>query len=204
MRRRDAWRALAGLALCGGGKPHPDGYGSDGPRAADVECVVTLTKGEFRELCRHAAIPHGADFPEGLDPFAAFWMLGSCESNLGAICSPRFEPAYSWNRKGKYASEELHRLYGDTAACSYGPWQVMFANARLVAPEVTPAELMADPLRCALVTADFLDREMKRWRIETPEALLRTWNTGRPDGKTYADWYVPRGLKAYAAAKEAR
>lgn len=64
--------------------------------------------------------------PSPLNGEAVMQAIASNESSLGANCGPRYEPAYG--EGGRYANAALLSQYGDAAASSHGPWQMMFEN----------------------------------------------------------------------------
>jgi hypothetical protein len=67
--------------------------------------------------------------PDGLDAVKVMIAVASNESSLGANCGPRHEPAYDVGGSlAGGAQAGLLAEYGRAAACSYGPWQMMFAN----------------------------------------------------------------------------
>lgn len=155
----------------------------------------------FRRLCKDLApiVTEAAGL--GLDAYALLYMLGGVESSFGiAQHQPRYEKVFS--RSGRYGSRKLDKLFGDLAACSYGPWQIMFANARTVSPEVTPVGLM-EPQVAGLVTAQFLNAQLKRFKPRTPTDVLDIWNTGyhRDDAKP-AKRYTDKGLGYYQTATD--
>ena len=61
-----------------------------------------------------------------LDKVRLLWGLSGVESSFGLNCSPRHEPGYCYG--GKHFNQVTSRAWGCLAHCSYGPWQVMFAN----------------------------------------------------------------------------
>src|SRR5882724_11014499 len=60
------------------------------------------------------------------DPAMVLWALAGAESSFGTNTSPRHEASYC--RGGKYFDVYATRQWGCLAHCSYGPWQVMYAN----------------------------------------------------------------------------
>jgi hypothetical protein len=82
--------------------------------------------------------------PAGLDPIKVMAAIASNESSFGKNCGPRHEPAYEaggavWARKAMAPLLVQYPPTGDPpqspAACSYGPWQMMFLNfQRIYAP----------------------------------------------------------------------
>ncbi len=61
-----------------------------------------------------------------LDKVRLLWGISGVESSFGLNCSPRHEPAYCYG--GRYFNPVASREWGCLAHCSFGPWQVMFAN----------------------------------------------------------------------------
>jgi hypothetical protein len=77
--------------------------------------------------------------PASIDGTQLMAAVAQNESTMGADRGPRHEAVY--DEGGMYASNttqaSLLKRYGRAAACSYGPWQVMFVNC----PGYTPTEL---------------------------------------------------------------
>lgn len=84
----------------------------------------------------------GLVLPIGISGVALFKALADVESSYGRMSLPRHEPGYDWG--GKYAVPNLLRQYGGWAACSYGPWQVMYAVIREVGLDVNPLQAAQD------------------------------------------------------------
>lgn len=61
-----------------------------------------------------------------IDKVRLLWGFAGVESTFGLDCTPRHEPGYCHG--GKYFNRIASRVWGCLAHCSYGPWQVMFAN----------------------------------------------------------------------------
>ena len=87
----------------------------------------------------------------GIDGGRLMWALAGNESTFGMDPNPRHEPSYCAG--GKYFSEALTASWGCFAHCSYGPWQLMFAN---VTPGISPLVLATDPEMCARMSMRFL------------------------------------------------
>jgi hypothetical protein len=75
--------------------------------------------------------------PEGIDPFILMLAIASVESGggdptkAGWDCGPRYEKAYDlggsfW--KISHQQRDLVEKFGGQAACSFGPWQMMYCN----------------------------------------------------------------------------
>jgi hypothetical protein len=65
-----------------------------------------------------------------LDGRGVMLALSSNESSFGADCGPRHEPAYDIGGSLSHGQEQalLLQQYPNQAACSFGPWQMMFVN----------------------------------------------------------------------------
>jgi len=61
-----------------------------------------------------------------LDKVRLLWGLAGVESSFGLNCNPRHEQGYCYG--GRYFNPVASRTWGCLAHCSFGPWQVMFAN----------------------------------------------------------------------------
>lgn len=118
------------------------------------------------------------------------WAIAGCESSFGASCAPRHEPAYDVG--GRYSGgspmPELLEEYGSDAACSYGPWQVLLANASSYAPSDF------DDLQLATqATVGFLNSLLRRFKPSTLSEIASCWNAGHiqdplsPGVQRYAD-----------------
>lgn len=131
-----------------------------------------------------------------LDPQLVLWALSGNESSFGANCKPRFEPAYF---SGLYSKsnimQDLIAQYGEDAAKSYGPWQVMLINA----PGFSPTELAQDAERAITATVGFLNRRVfSQMGSHAPgttlEQIGRDFNHGN-----YWDGYQGRDVEEYVA-----
>lgn len=157
---------------------------------------MNLSYQDFAALCKFGA-SLVRNCPPTLDATGVLHALGFVESSHGKYSVPRFEPAYS--RKGRYASRANDQRWGDAAACSYGPWQIMFINAQGQVPAITPAEMQTSPVSCAVATALFLDNVvLGRQGAQAIEQVLDAWNTGKfTDSILPAGDYVSRGAEDY-------
>lgn len=126
---------------------------------------------------------------DGLDPARVLAALAMNESTVGLNCGPRYEP--SWDTNGTYGKnpQQASNLaeYGSVldedgvwrkaAACSYGPWQVMFYNV----PGYTPAELNSDLPLVSRASIGYLGRQIQRWKLTTLQEIGEMWNWGHPE-----------------------
>lgn len=74
-----------------------------------------------------------------LDKVRLLWGICGVESSFGANCNPKHEAGYCFG--GKYFNPVATRSWGCLAHCSFGPWQVMYANFPY---GVSPLSLMWD------------------------------------------------------------
>ena len=126
-------------------------------------------------MSRHAdAQGHAGD----LDLNAVLWALGGVESSFGKYAhQPRFEKAYA--RGGRYFVKDLDERFGDAAAMSYGPWQVMFANAyQVTSGFVAPDDLKGMTPEAQQATILWLDNAVLDRGARTMREIADAWNTG--------------------------
>jgi hypothetical protein len=74
---------------------------------------------------------------DNVDKVRLLWGLAGNESSFGLNCTPRHEPGYCYG--GRYFNPVASRSWGCLAHCSFGPWQVMYANFPV---DVSPLSLM--------------------------------------------------------------
>lgn len=119
--------------------------------------------------------PQLAPLPAGVDGTRLLWALSGNESSFGADVTPRHEPAYDVG--GTYAIHApmpyLLDKYGSAAACSYGPWQVLLANA----PDYTPTDFN-DIATAAQATTAFLNSLLRRFKPQSIAQVGYCWNAG--------------------------
>lgn len=105
------------------------------------------------------------------------YALAGQESSYGANCGPRFEPAY-WDGSASRTQEqsELNAKYGRIAAMSYGPWQVMYANAANLG---TPDAIDTDIDLAADAAVAFLNSYViGHWKTRNLQEIARVYNSG--------------------------
>lgn len=117
---------------------------------------------ESRQSVATACQRHGKDLtlpgPGAGDLFTRdganiLWAFAGAESTFGDDTAPRHEAAYC--RGGKYFDAGLTNKWGCLAHCSYGPWQVMFAN---YPPGFDPPMILAGALAVELNIAQAVKR----------------------------------------------
>lgn len=131
-----------------------------------------------------------------LDGRGVMFALSSNESSYGADCGPRHEPAYDIGGSLSHGQEQalLLQQYPKHAACSFGPWQMMFIN---FTPEVQ-AKIAAGSVELIDYAQEFV-RFFNRYVIGVRKAgslaeMGEVWNLGHigPDPV-----YVAKLAKAY-------
>lgn len=159
---------------------------------------MAFTKTEIAAACTQYG-PTVVALPDGIDGVQLLWAMSGNESSFGANVTPRHEPAFDVG--GIYGDSEqmkpLLALYGSAAACSYGPWQVMFANV----PEAAPESF--DNLDfCALASVAFLNKQLTRFKPESLGDIGSIWNAGHIQNPYSAQVqiYVDRLTGNYAVA----
>jgi hypothetical protein len=139
----------------------------------------------------------------GLDPVRVMAAIASNESSMGVNCGPRHEPAYeangaAWARAAMAPLLAKYPPVGSPpqspAACSYGPWQMMFVNFQ----NCTPDQLLSDIDACALNFVRFFNGYVIATKKASNLAEIgEVWNTGRI---TSDPAYVAKLQAAYDAA----
>lgn len=139
----------------------------------------------------------------GLDLNAVLWALGGVESSFGKFAhQPRFEKAYA--RGGRYFSAPLDAAYGDAAAMSYGPWQVMYPNAhRITNGFVAPDDMRGMTFAAQMATVLWLDSAVLDKGARTMREIADAWNTGsHRDSILPSPQYLERAERFYGEWKE--
>jgi hypothetical protein len=136
--------------------------------------------------------------PANLDPRKLVKAISMMESSGGKNCHPRHEKAYC---TGLYSANpavvRLTAMYGHSAHCSYGPWQILLINCPV---GMAPTQLR-EAEECARATADFLVRLNLRTRPQTVEQWGQLWNGGHIGASNPGvDAYVALLRKYYDAA----
>jgi hypothetical protein len=138
--------------------------------------AVTWPRGDVLAACKtYAPIVTAV---VGIDSAQLLAAISANESSVGADCGPRLEPA--WDTGGKYAEDpdqaSLLSQFGQAAARSYGPFQIMFYNA----PGYTPDELNTDLKMVTMASIYFLNKQIRVFQPKTIYAIGQIWNGGHP------------------------
>lgn len=139
--------------------------------------MTNFTPQQIADQCRVSG-PKLLGLPPGVDGTQLLWAMSGNESSFGVNCVPRHEPAF--DSGGVYGSgpvmAPLLKKYGSAAACSYGPWQIMFPNCP---PGFSPKD-MSDLGKCASATVGFLNHLLARWKPSSLAGIGECWNAGHP------------------------
>lgn len=139
--------------------------------------MADFTQSDIAAQCRISG-PQLRPLPDGVDGAQLLWAISGNESSFGANCTPRHEPAFDVG--GVYGDGAVMRpllvKYGAAAACSYGPWQLMFANA----PAGWEPDDLSDLPKAARATVLFLNRLLVRFQPSTLAGIGECWNAGHP------------------------
>jgi len=140
-----------------------------------IPARANFTKAQVAATCRVWGAAVGP-LPPGVDGVQLLWAMSGVESSFGENCQPRFEPAYFTG--GHYGSHlpmpALIASLGRAAACSYGPWQIMFCDAP---PSYSPSSF--DFIQaCAQATVPDLNRKLRMFRPQTLAQIGDCWNAG--------------------------
>lgn len=145
-------------------------------------------------------LPATLDGPRVMLAIAAVESGGADPAHAGHNCGPRLEPAYceggSFFLKSA-VQQQLVEQYGDMAAMSYGPWQMMFPN---FSEGTFPRELETNLQTCAVEFVRQFNHFSARWNFCSLDQVGQVWNTGReiPDHD-----YTTKLGRAYEATAQA-
>jgi hypothetical protein len=129
---------------------------------------MRFTREQIAAVCRQKGLLVRA---QGLDPVKLLWGLAGVESSFGAHANPRHENGYC--RGGIHFDRQITEEIGCAAHCSWGPWQVMYANTR----GYNWIELHTDPDVAGDALVQFLNREIfSRFQIADLAAFYKHYN----------------------------
>jgi hypothetical protein len=137
--------------------------------------MVTFPKQEVLDCC--AQYGPMLKLPAGLDGRKVMASIASNESSTGANCGPRHEPAYDVGGALSKGSQQANALeeFGSAAACSYGPFQMMFVNFSGVRPD----QLNTDIDLCVQGCGSFFNAYVIGARhAQTLTDIGQIWNCG--------------------------
>lgn len=149
----------------------------------------------FRELCQFYAPTVKA--PPGVDPYALLYALGMAESSGGTFNITRYEKSY---HSGRYAVPALIEKFGAAAACSYGPWQIMYVNATdVLGHDVDPIRLHI-PEVAAVASIRWLNEHVIGRGAVTVRDIADAWNTGNHRDANVPHAYIAKVERWYGEA----
>ena len=137
---------------------------------------------------------------EGMDPAQLLAALADVESAFGLNTVPNQEPAY--DEGGRYYAmaqhvRDLHKTWGSWAACSYGPWQILYVLAWEVGFRGAPGDLWT-----AAGSVEWVIRALNARALDqgaaTPEDVGDAWNSGTYRDKNRVENYRRKIAVAYA------
>lgn len=149
----------------------------------------------FRTLCRFYAPTVNA--PDGVDPYALLYAIGMAESSGGVFNITRYEKSY---HTGRYVTPALVTKFGAAAACSYGPWQIMYPNAVTVLGEDIDPVRLHIPEVAAVASIKWLNDHVIGRGALTLRDIADTWNTGNHHDANIPRVYIQRVERFYAEA----
>jgi hypothetical protein len=144
---------------------------------------------QFAALCRKYGMMVGP-LPQTLSGTLLLWAIGGCESSFGENTTPRLEPFYLHTMNGDMPAKR--EQFGNAAAMSYGPLQIMFDNAPTGA---TPDEF-SDPDTAVAYSVSFLNKKLREYQPITLLTIACIWNAGSPVTN------MSPGLAAYVSELE--
>lgn len=133
-----------------------------------------------------------------MEPEVLLAAIMFCESNMGKNTKPRVEPAYLPG--GHYFSAEhvqtAYEEYGEAAAASYGPWQVLYITAQELGFAGDPEELAEPETNLSFAIKYINERAMKRG-AHTVGQVADAYNSGSHRDKFVPTGYVRKCVRAY-------
>ena len=131
----------------------------------------------------------------GIDSAKLLWGVAGNESSFGDAFAPRHEASYCY--EGPAFNAQATKVWGCLAHCSYGPWQVMFAN---FPPGISPILLaqtgptMAEA--CVIAAVAEINSAIKRGAATIPE-IAEVYNAGSLRPRVVPAEYMAKLLTSY-------
>lgn len=133
-----------------------------------------------------------------VDPKALLAALLFCESAMGKQTAPRVEPAYLPG--GRYYQnervKEAYDQYGEAAAASYGPWQLLYITALELGFTGTPEEL-SDPATNLEFVVKYLNQRALKRGAKTVSQIADAYNSGSHLDSNVPAGYIRKCVRAY-------
>lgn len=148
--------------------------------------MTSFDQVDVLQQCRYYGVELELPPAAGLDGDRVMTAIADNESSRGANCGPRHEPAYEadgapWARAAMAPLLLAWPPVGDPpqspAACSYGPWQMMFVNFS----EGAQQTIMAGTATVEMYASEFVRYFNSYVMSQRPESLAeigQIWNMG--------------------------
>jgi hypothetical protein len=122
--------------------------------------------------------------------------LAEIETSYGENNFPKHEAAYDWH--GKYFDFTNWKLHGSLAACSYGPWQIMFGVAVELGFNfhIQPYSL-TEPINSIHWVIEYICRRALHKGADNIERIFDAYNTGNFRDGIIPIHYIEKGVNAY-------
>lgn len=135
---------------------------------------------------------------DGLDRVRFLLAIAGKESSFGADNRARYERAYDdqgfYGIKSKFLQAHLKK-YGALAACSYGPWQILYCKAAEHGYEGHPLALWSAEVSLEPVLSVF--NHLIYNGADTLEKLADGWNSGSFRDSIKPDQYIASVKQLY-------
>lgn len=121
------------------------------------------------------------------------------ESTFGRNNQPRREPAYCPGGVYYENSEEVQEAYarfGQDAACSWGPWQILFITARELGYDGEP-QALTDPQVTIDWVIKFINKRILARGCKTLEKIADAYNSGSCKDAHVPSGYIRKLVSAY-------
>lgn len=132
----------------------------------------------------------------GIDAAKLLWAIAGNESSFGDNFAPRHEAAYCYD--GTLFESQVTKAWGCLAHCSYGPWQVMFAN---FPPGIAPQSLIqVGPSMvesCIMAAIADINRAVKLGAV-TIQEIADVYNAGSLRPRVVPANYIAKLAANYA------
>lgn len=133
-----------------------------------------------------------------VDPAVLLAALAFCESSFGKNTTPRVEPAYLPG--GRYFQakhvQQAYKKYGQAAAASYGPWQVLYITALELGFTGSPQEL-AEPETNLEYAIKYINQRILRRGAKTVAQIADGYNSGNFNDSNVPHSYIRKLVRAY-------
>ncbi len=130
---------------------------------------MNLAPDKLLALCKQYG-PAIKNLPASIDGARLLWALSFNESSNGRNIAPRHEQGYCYG--GRHFDGRATGEFGCLAHMSFGPWQIMAANAK----GFTPLELLEDPEKCAQATVGMMSRIFETAGVISLGLIAKLWN----------------------------